>query len=91
MTKGRKLTAFGVSLLLLAGMAFAQGQFDATTCIVKDISDTGARIALDDENCFVPKRLKLYIAERHFLADCGQVWRKGCEVGLNFISGISMK
>ena len=67
------------------------GQLDATTCLVRDISETGVRIALADEDCFVPKRLKLYIANRHFLADCQQVWRRGSEVGLEFISSATIK
>lgn len=57
---------------------------DAVFCIVLDVSDTGARISLVDENTILPKSLKLFIEERDLIADCTVVWRKGKEFGVSF-------
>lgn len=67
-------------------LTITKGRDNAISCVVKDISDKGARIVLDSEARFVPKRLKLYIADRHTIAECEQVWRKTNEIGLKFLS-----
>jgi len=59
---------------------------DALSCVVLDISETGARISLSDPNVRVPDSLKIYIAERDLIADCSVVWRKGGEFGVSFDS-----
>jgi len=63
---------------------------EAVSCVIVDISSTGARIAVEDEACFLPKTLKLYIEQMHVIADCQQMWRKGREVGLAFTSTTSL-
>jgi len=63
---------------------------EAITCVLVDSSVTGARIALADENTVVPDRLKIYIPERHFIADCTVVWRKGREIGLAFDTSVTL-
>jgi len=57
---------------------------ESVSCVVVDISETGARIALTDENLQLPENLKIYIAERDLIADCRVVWRKGKEFGVAF-------
>lgn len=59
---------------------------DSLSCIVLDISATGARIALADENTVLPDNLKVYIADRDLIADCKVVWREGKEFGVSFES-----
>ena len=59
---------------------------DALSCVVLDISETGARISLHDPNVRVPDSLKIYIAEHDLIADCSVVWRKGREFGVSFDS-----
>ena len=59
---------------------------EAVSCVIVDISDTGAKISVTDENCFLPKKMKLYIADKHIIADCEQMWRRGRDIGLAFTS-----
>jgi hypothetical protein len=73
-----------------AALTITKGKGNAVNCVVKDISDNGARIVFDEEAQFVPKRLKLYVADRHIIAECEQVWRNGCEIGLKFYSVVSV-
>ena len=65
-------------------IGFIHGRNDAFVCVVKDISETGARIALVDEIHVVPKRFKLHIPDQHIMADCEYVWHRGRQVGLKF-------
>ncbi len=67
-------------------VAFVKGQSDALRCVVKDISDSGARISIEDETRFVASRIKLYIEEKQVIAKCHKVWRSGSEIGLKFTS-----
>ncbi len=71
-------------------LTIAGGRANAIKCRVKDISDDGARILLDDRDCLVPKRLKLYIADRHMIAECEQFWRKEGLIGLKFQSIVNV-
>ncbi len=66
-------------------LTFVKGNPDAISCVVCDISDSGARIKLCSGD-FVPMRFKLCVPDKHILADCDQVWRKNDEVGLKFRS-----
>ena len=59
---------------------------ESISCVVLDISTSGARIALVDDASHVPAGLKIYIAERDLIADCKVVWRKGKEFGVVFES-----
>ena len=59
---------------------------DSVSCVVLDISTTGARVVLTDANMIVPDNLKIYIAERDLIADCKVAWRKGKEFGVSFES-----
>ena len=64
---------------------FVEGQSEAVNCIVKDISDTGARIVFVGESRVLPKHFRMYIPEKQLMAHCEQVWQKGNEAGLKFI------
>ena len=67
-------------------LTFVEGHSTAIPCEVRDISDGGARIALKT-SWVMPKRFKLYIPDKRVWQDCEQVWRKGNEIGLGFLSG----
>ena len=67
-------------------LSFVKDRPDAICCIVKDLSDQGAKIVLVDEFGFLPKNFRMHIPEKHIMAHCVQLWRKGREVGLKFIS-----
>lgn len=66
-------------------LALVHGCGATNSCVVVEISDTGARVELN-EACVIPKRFKLWIADRHMLAECEQVWRKKSTIGLRFVS-----
>ncbi len=70
-------------------LTLLQGSDSAIACVVKDISETGARIMISAD-CFVPKRFKLCIPERDVIADCEYVWRRSDEVGLRFRNVVDM-
>ena len=65
-------------------LTFVKDRPEAVCCIVKDLSDQGARIMLVDKACFLPKNFRMHIPDRHMMAHCEQVWRKGREIGLKF-------
>lgn len=67
-------------------LTLVKGQSDAILCVVKNISQAGARIVLQDETSFVPQQFKLSVPGQDIMADCEQVWRKGREIGLKFRS-----
>jgi hypothetical protein len=67
-------------------LSFVKDRPDAICCIVKDLSEQGAKITLVDEICFLPKNFRMHIPEKHIMAHCEQVWRKGREIGLKFSS-----
>jgi len=54
-------------------------------CMVRDISQTGARIELADETTFLPKNMKIYIVDLKLVVECEQRWRRGTDIGLAFI------
>ncbi len=70
-------------------LTLLQGSENAIACVVKDISDTGARIMISAD-CFVPKLFKLCIPERDVIAECEYVWREGDEIGLRFRNVVDM-
>ena len=70
-------------------VTFFKGSRKAISCAVRDVSDTGARLKIEI-GTFLPRRFKLYIPEKHILADCEMVWRKRSEIGLQFRSVTSI-
>lgn len=70
-------------------LSLIKGRRKGLACTVLDISETGARIELDDASRFMPKSFKLYIEEKDILVACEQVWRKDTQVGLKFSSVVN--
>jgi hypothetical protein len=60
---------------------------EPVACIVRDISQTGARIELADDTTFLPKNMKIYIMDMKLVVECQQRWRRGNEIGLAFVFG----
>ena len=58
--------------------------------VVRDISDTGARLKLK-ENSVLPNQFQLYIEIDGIRVDCEVVWRRGLEVGAKFASEVKSK
>ncbi len=70
--------------------SFVKDRPDAMPCVVLNVSAAGARIRLPDFLSFLPKNSKLYIEEKHMLAECEQVWRNGNEIGVKFTSIVAI-
>jgi hypothetical protein len=51
-------------------------------CLVTDVSDTGARLYVED--CAVPETFMLTFARDDVRRDCRVVWRLGNEIGVEF-------
>jgi hypothetical protein len=69
---------------LLRGVVYFAGNPCAANCLVRDLSETGARIEFTAPPAAVTNKLELQIplkAQRHH---CRVVWRSGCEVGVSF-------
>lgn len=66
-----------------AHAAFNQ-EFSAIPCIVRDMSDTGARLQFD-EGWFVPPLFTLFVEIDGFKVECERVWHKGSSCGVRFI------
>lgn len=71
-------------------VTLSAGHSGAVSCVVTDISDTGARIIVENAQKLTAERFKLYIEETHQIVDCEQVWRSGDEIGLRIRSTANM-
>lgn len=56
---------------------------DGLPCMIRDVSETGARIAFTDK-VSVPDTIELYIPQREQTLRAKVCWRRGDEVGLAF-------
>ncbi len=54
-----------------------------TDCIVRDLSEHGARIKVPD-GAEVPERFHLFETRDHTLTPARSVWREGREIGIEF-------
>ena len=55
----------------------------AMSCMVRDFSETGARIIFSDA-IVIPDTVSLYIPQRDFTTRARVEWRRGDEIGLSF-------
>jgi PilZ domain len=55
----------------------------AMSCMVRDFSDTGARIIFSDA-IVIPDTVNLHIPQRDFTTRARVEWRRGDEIGLSF-------
>jgi len=62
-----------------------EGGFAARPCVVEDLSASGARISVDDNNT-LPAKLRLaFSRDARTGRDCEVVWRRGKTFGIKFV------
>ena len=68
-----------------SGWITLDGGFAARACVVEDISSSGAKITVDDNNT-LPAKLKLaFSRDARTGRNCQVVWRRGKSAGIKFI------
>ena len=67
----------------LRGCIYFDKRRGALECLIRDISDLGARIIFS-ENVTVPDSVELHIPQRHKTLRAQVQWRRGDEIGLSF-------
>jgi hypothetical protein len=62
------------------------GGFAARQCLVQDISDTGAKITLEEDASQLPGVIRMAFArDARTGRSCQVVWRRGKSAGIKFI------
>ncbi|MBR0753834.1 PilZ domain-containing protein [Bradyrhizobium jicamae] len=68
-----------------SGWITLDGGFAARACVVEDISSSGAKIIVDDNNT-LPAKLKLaFSRDARTGRNCEVVWRRGRTFGVKFV------
>ena len=67
------------------GWITLEGGFAARTCVVQDLSTSGAKLTVDDQNT-LPDNLRLaFSRDARTGRNCEVVWRRGRTVGIKFV------
>ena len=67
------------------GWITLDGGFAARSCVVQDLSSTGAKVTVDDANA-LPGKLRLaFSRDARTGRRCEVVWRRGTTVGIKFV------
>jgi len=67
------------------GWITLEGGFAARQCVVQDMSETGAKVTIDDPNS-LPAKLRLaFSRDARTGRRCEVVWRHGNSVGVKFV------
>jgi hypothetical protein len=67
------------------GWITLEGGFAARTCVVQDLSTSGAKLTVDDQNT-LPAKLRLaFSRDARTGRNCEVVWRRGKTVGIRFV------
>jgi PilZ domain-containing protein len=67
------------------GWITLEGGFAARTCVVQDLSASGAKLTVDDQNS-LPAKLRLaFSRDARTGRNCEVVWRRGKTVGIKFV------
>ena len=67
------------------GWITLDGGFAARSCVVQDLSSTGAKVTADDPNT-LPGKLRLaFSRDARTGRSCEVVWRRGKTVGIKFV------
>jgi hypothetical protein len=69
----------------LRGLVYFGNKHGALSCLVRDLSDQGARIIFS-ENVTVPEAFDLHIVQKNQTLRAKMTWRRGDEIGLDFIA-----
>jgi hypothetical protein len=67
----------------LRGLVYFDNKHGALSCLVRDLSDKGARIIFS-ENVTVPETFDLHILQKNQTLRAHVSWRRGDEIGLDF-------
>ena len=71
--------------ILKGGLIAVTGHHTAIPCTVRDLTETGARLKLQDAAALLPERFELIIEIDGLEAECHVVWRKGSDLGVSFL------
>ena len=71
--------------ILKGSLIAVPGHHTAIPCAVRDLTEMGARLKLQDAAALLPERFELIIEIDGFEAECHVVWRKGSELGVSFL------
>jgi hypothetical protein len=67
------------------GWITLEGGFAARTCVVQDLSTSGAKLTIDDHNT-LPAKLRLaFSRDARTGRNCEVVWRRGRTFGIKFV------
>jgi hypothetical protein len=69
----------------LRGLVYFDNKHGALSCLVRDLSDKGARIIFS-ENVTVPETFDLHILQKNQTLRAKVTWRRGDEIGLDFFA-----
>jgi hypothetical protein len=67
----------------LRGLVYFDNKHGALSCLVRDLSEKGARIIFS-ENVTVPETFDLHILQKNQTLRARVSWRRGDEIGLDF-------
>ncbi|CAN1506001.1 PilZ domain containing protein [Rhabdaerophilaceae bacterium] len=67
----------------LSGEVVHSGGASRTECIVRDLSDTGAKLQVSS-SVLLPENFDLHITQRGLVLKATMVWRVGNEMGVQF-------
>lgn len=70
----------------LRGFVYVSRERGALACLVRDLSEKGARIIFSD-NVTLPDVLELHIRQRKLTLRARVTWRRNDEIGLDFAEG----
>lgn len=73
--------------MLKDGKIITKNDRSVIDCIIRDISDTGAKIRCGDQVA-VPKEFQLFLPQSKFFREARTVWRRGNEIGIIFTSSL---
>jgi hypothetical protein len=68
---------------LLQGRIFYNNRRSSVDCLIRDISDTGAKLKFS-ESIAVPEVMELYIPNKEEIRRARVQWRAGGEIGVGF-------
>jgi len=70
--------------ILKGGLITVAGHHTAIPCTVRDLTESGARLRLQDAASLLPEPFELMIEIDGLEAECQVVWRRGGELGVSF-------
>ena len=72
---------------LLQGRVFYNNRRSSVDCLIRDISDTGAKLKFS-ESIAVPEVMELYIPHKEEIRRARVQWRAGGEIGVGFVDEV---